>query len=171
MPLRGLFARPCTSTLRVFREHPAHLFAQRVARATSPERRGPESPAEPTESIESSTIAFFDAFETETDGQGVSTCRSAHNETMLSYRRCRPLRGVVRHGQKPRGVVWMGRVRWRWLERVCVDEGCEWDGCHGEKAASVGACLGLVGHWETRSGKGEKLVAEHVSDGSDGAHG
>lgn len=170
MAFRRLFARPCASTLRVFGEHPVHLFAQ-PAGGTSPKRRGPISPAEPTESVESSTVAFFDPFETETDGSGVATCRGTQNVAVLCHCRCRRFRGVVRHEQKLGRVVCMGGVRRWWLECVCVDEGCEWDRCHGEEGTAVGPCLGLVGDREARFGKAEELVAEHVSDRCDDARG
>ena len=50
---------------------------------------------------------------------------------------------------------------------MCVDEGCKRDGGDGEERVTVGACPGLVGHGETRLGKGQQPVAERVSDGSD----
>lgn len=47
-----------------------------------------------------------------------------------------------------------------------VHEGCERDRCDAQEGAAV-PCLGFVRDRETRFGKGEKLVAEHVSDGRD----
>ena len=143
----------------MFGEHPLHLFPQRVARATSS-----ESPAEPSEAIESSTVPSFDALETETDG--VAPRRNAQNETLLCHRRRGRFGRVVWDGEKLGRVGWMCRVWRRWLERVGVHEGCERDRCDARKGAPV-ACLGLVGDGETRLGKREKPVAEHVPDRRD----
>ena len=151
MLCRRLLARPCASALRTRTQHPVHLLTQRVACPS-------ESSAEPTQTVEPTPVFSLHTFEAETDQLHVAACR--RTLTLPVDRRRRHFGCVVRHGQKVcRGVCVRGVGRWR-LERVCVHEGCEWDRCDGEECATVVACLGLVGHWETRPRKGEEHVAE-----------
>lgn len=140
----------------MFGEHPLHLLAESLARAT----RRPEPPAQPSESVESFPIAVFDALEPEADRSRVVACRSAQSDSVAGNRLGRVMWNEEKLGRFGR----MYRVRRWWLERMCVDQGCEWDRCNVPKGAA-GPCLGSVGHWEARFGKGQKLVTKRVSDG------